>query len=302
MRADDITPTLVASLVAEQFPQWADLPVSAVSLDGWDNRTFRLGGELTVRLPSHDWYVAQVDKEHTWLPVLRRSLPLPIPEPVARGRATAAFPRPWSIYRWIDGEPAALDRVADLSAFAADLAGFLRALQNVDAAGGPVAGAHNFHRGSPLSVYAADVRESLAVLRDRVDAAAVERVWQRAVSRPWQGAPVWLHGDVTPSNILVRDGRIHAVIDFGCCAVGDPACDLTIAWTFLDDQARAVFRKAPSVDDATWDRGRAWALWKALISVVDDERRVGVGDGADTAQRMGWSRTAAEVIARALEE
>ena len=150
MQKADITANVAARLVAEQFPQWADLPVVPVALDGWDNTTFRLGDELSVRLPSADAYVPQVGKEHRWLPVLARKLPLRIPEPVAIGQPSGEFPRPWSIYRWIDGEPASVDRVVDVGAFAADLGGFLAALYAIDASDGPMAGPHNFFRGGPV--------------------------------------------------------------------------------------------------------------------------------------------------------
>ena len=144
MDKGDITPAVAARLVATQFPQWADLAVVPVALDGWDNTTFRLGEDLSVRLPSADAYVAQVKKEHRWLPILAPHLPLPIPEPVALGRAGGGFPRPWSIYRWIEGDHASVDRIANLTVFAADLAGFLAALYAIDPSDGPPPGTHNF--------------------------------------------------------------------------------------------------------------------------------------------------------------
>lgn len=295
-------PGLAARLVAEQFPQWAGLPLSPVALQGSDNATFRLGDALAVRLPSHPRYAAQVEKEQRWLPVLRDSLPLVIPEPVAVGRPIAAFPMPWSVYRWIEGEPATVDRVADGSAFAGDLAAFLVALQGVDAHGAPPAGAHSFFRGGPLATYGAEARDAIAALADRLDASAAHHVWDAAVSSTWEGPPVWVHGDVTPSNILVRDGRIHAVIDFGCCAAGDPACDLMIAWTFLDDVSRAVFRRLLPLDEATWARGRAWALWKAMVTILDDQRGGRGPDGAVSARRFGWWGSAWDVVCRVLAE
>jgi aminoglycoside phosphotransferase (APT) family kinase protein len=302
VHTEDIAPRLVAKLVAAQFPQWAELPVRRVSLDGWDNTTFRLGRELTARLPSHARYVAQVEKEQRWLPVLRRSLPFPIPEPVAAGRPTADFPRPWSIQRWIDGDSATAESVADSAAFAVDLAQFLRALHSVDAADGPAAGAHSFFRGGSLATYDVATRTAIAALADRLDAATASDVWESAVSTSWERPPVWVHGDIAPSNILVRHGRIHAVIDFGCCAVGDPACDLAIAWTFLDDESRALFRRALPLDDATWARGRAWALWKALITLLEDEPAGRGRHGAVTSRRFGWSGNARDVVDRVLAD
>jgi aminoglycoside phosphotransferase (APT) family kinase protein len=249
----------VSQLVAEQFPQWSQLPVRPVDLNGWDNTTFRLGSGLAVRLPSADAYVAQVDKEQRWLPILASQLPLAIPEPVAKGVPSRLFPRPWSIYRWLEGEPAVDGRIADLTGFAADLAGFLGALQRIDVADGPVAGEHNFFRGGPLAIYDGETTAAIAALAHDVDAAAAGDVWRAALATTWEHTPVWVHGDVAPPNLLVTDGRLNAVIDFGCCAVGDPACDLTIAWTLLFGESLTRFRRALPLDDGTWARARGWA-------------------------------------------
>lgn len=264
----DITPELVSRLVAAQFPRWAGLPVWPVEPGGWDNVTFRLGPGLSVRLPSADCYAEQVDKEHRWLPRLAGRLPLPIPEPVARGDPGCGYPWPWSVYRWLDGEPPAAGQVANLGQFAAELAGFLAALQRIDPSGGPPPGPHNFFRGGPLAVYHADTAEAIAALRGEVDADRVAEVWQAALAAPWPGPSVWVHGDVSPGNLLAVRGRLSAVIDFGCSAVGDPACDTVIAWTFFSGESRRIFRARLPVDRATWARGRGWALWKALIVLV----------------------------------
>ena len=260
----EIDVELAQRLVAAQFPQWAALPVRPVAADGWDNRTFRLGEEMVVRLPSAERYVAQVAKEQLWLPRLRPGLPLPIPAPLAIGAPGEGFPWPWSIYRWIEGETAAALNVADVR-LAVDLAGFLSDLQRLDTQGGPAPGAHNFFRGGPLATYDAETRQAVTKLGGRVDGAAVLAVWEAALAAEWRGAPVWVHGDVTAGNLLVRQGRLSAVIDFGCCGVGDPACDLAIAWTFLKGDARKAFRAGLPLDGGTWARGRGWTLWKALI-------------------------------------
>lgn len=260
-----IDAALVRCLVAAQFPQWAHLPLSPVAVSGWDNRTFHLGAEMTVRLPSAAHYAAQVEKEQRWLPQLAPHLPLPIPQPLALGEPACNYPWRWSIYRWLAGEPATLGNVADLDAFAVTLAEFLVALQQIDASDGPPAGVQNFHRGGALAVYDAETRRALRDLAGQIDTAAALAVWETALASRWQAAPVWVHGDVAASNLLVNDGRLCAVIDFGSCGVGDPACDLVIAWTFLTDASRDAFRAALPLDAATWARGRGWALWKALI-------------------------------------
>jgi aminoglycoside phosphotransferase (APT) family kinase protein len=259
---------LVRRLVASQCPQWADLPIRPVEFGGWDNRTFHLGEQMTVRLPSAEGYVPQVEKEHRWLPLLAPQLPLPIPAPLAKGRPGAGFPWPWSVYRWLDGEIATNARVADRRQFAIDLARFLVALYRIDATGGPVAGAHNFYRGGSLRVYDEETRRSITVLEDQIDAATATEVWETALATSWQGQPVWVHGDVAVGNLLVRDGQLSAVIDFGSSGVGDPACDLVIAWTCFAGESRDAFRAALPLDAGTWARGRAWALWKALITVA----------------------------------
>jgi aminoglycoside phosphotransferase (APT) family kinase protein len=257
---------LARRLIDRQFPQWAALPISEVELDGWDNRTFRLGPELSVRLPTGSWYAKQVEKEQRWLPVLARQVPLPIPAPVAQGAPDDEFPFPWSVYRWLEGEPAAGAPVADRTEFATALARFLNALAEVDATGGPEPGEHNFFRGAPLGTYEGETLEAIDRLGDEIPRDDVLRVWEDAMGTSWDREPVWFHGDVAAGNLLVRDGRLTAVLDFGSSGVGDPACDMVIAWTFLEGESRDRFRAERGVDPGTWSRGRGWALWKALIT------------------------------------
>ncbi len=263
-----ITAALAARLVAEQFPLWADLPVRPVELGGWDNITFRLGEDMSVRLPSGGVYAPQVDKEHRWLPELARQLPLPIPEPVARGAPRCGYPWPWSVYRWLPGDPAETSPIADLSQFAGDLADFLAALYRIDPAGGPAGGEHSCFRGGPVAVWNDETRAAICALDGRIDADRATQVWETALAAPWHGSPVWVHGDVSTANLLTERGRLSAVIDFGCAAVGDPACDTVIAWTLLTGDSRRIFRQRLGVDADTWARGRGWALWKALIMLA----------------------------------
>ena len=223
---------------------------------------------MSVRLPSGEAYARQVDKEHRWLPVLAPSLPLPIPQPLAKGVPGCGFPWPWSVYRWIDGETAEVGPIDSLTRFATDLAGFLTALYQVDAAGGPPPGEHNFLRGGPPAVYDGETKEALAALRGHIDTELAGQVWQAALDATWPGGTVWFHGDAQPGNLLVRDGRLSAVIDFGTSGAGDPACDTTIAWTFLSGESRRVFKAGLPFDAATWTRGRGWAIWKAMKVLV----------------------------------
>jgi aminoglycoside phosphotransferase (APT) family kinase protein len=255
-------------MIAAQFPQWADLPVTPVEPGGWDNRTFRLGERMSVRLPRAERYAQQIEKERRWLPRLAPLLPLPIPVPIAHGAPYGGYPWRWSIYSWLPGEAAAVERIADLTAFAVSLAQFLNALQRIDPADGPAAGPHCFYRGGPLSVYDAETRHALAALGNTIDAEAARIVWETALQAQWQGPPVWFHGDVAAGNLLICNGRLSAVIDFGCCGVGDPACDTTIAWTLLSGESRKAFCAALQADRSLWARGRGWALWKALITLA----------------------------------
>jgi aminoglycoside phosphotransferase (APT) family kinase protein len=270
MHRDEIDAALATHLVATQFPQWAELPVVPVEQPGWDNRTFRLGDTMTVRLPSAAAYVASVEKEHTWLPRLAPQLPVPIPVPLALGAPGGGYPWPWSVRRWIDGRVCSGERIRDLVGFARDVAGFLVALRRIDPAGGPAAGDHCFHRGGDLRVYDAETQEAIDALGTRVDGAAATDAWKAALDATWTGTPVWFHGDIASGNLLL-DGRgdLSAVIDFGTSGVGDPACDLVIAWTLFEGESRAAFRRLVPADDAMWARARGWALWKALITLDD---------------------------------
>ena len=279
----EIDAALVRTLVARQFAQWADLPVRAVAEGGWDNRTFHLGDAMSVRLPSAERYVAQVEKEHRWLPALASQLPLPIPAPLAIGRPDAGYPWPWSIYGWIEGDRASRGAISDLTAFAEELADFLVALRRIDASDGPLAGAHNFHRGGSLAVYDGETRQALNDLADELDVSLLTKIWERALGSSWREKPVWVHGDIAEGNLLVRDGRLSAVIDFGSSGVGDPSSDLVIAWTLFDEPARNAFRARVGLDRQTWERARGWCLWKALITIA--EHRHGDREKADTHRR-----------------
>jgi aminoglycoside phosphotransferase (APT) family kinase protein len=264
---------LARRLVDSQFPQWADLAVTRVEPGGHDNRTFRLGDHLSVRLPSGEAYAAQVEKEQRWLPVLAPQLPLPIPAPLAKGIPGDGYLYAWSVLRWLEGEPATAENIADLTAFATELAGFLVALQDIDARGGPAAGPHNFFRGGPLATYEQETYDAIDALGDEIDRDAVLAAWDDAMATEWERDPVWVHGDVAVGNLLVRDGRLAGVIDFGSSGVGDPACDVVIAWALLAGESRAAFRRTLDVDDGTWARGRGWALWKSLITLAGDLER-----------------------------
>lgn len=260
-----INDTLVRRLVATQFPQWEDLRIRPVAHQGWDNRTFHLGEHMLVRLPSAADYAAQVEKESLWLPKLAPLLPLPIPIPLAIGEPAESYPWRWSINRWLPGDTATNAAIVDLSNFAKSLAQFLIALQRIDSTGGPLAGPHSFYRGGLLRTYDAETRQAIKALKGKIDVDCATEVWEAALATSWKTSPVWVHGDISTGNLLVEKGQLSAVIDFGQLAIGDPACDLAIAWTLFEGESREVFRATLPLDTGTWARGRAWTLWKFLI-------------------------------------
>ncbi len=260
-----IDTALARHLIDSQFPQWKDLIIQPVALSGWDNRTFHLGENMLIRMPSAPDYELQIEKEQEWLPKLAPLLPLPIPAPLAIGKPSENYPWRWSIYRWIDGQSANHSQITDLSDFAKSLANFLTALERIDATNGPLAGLHSFYRGGNLNHYDEEVRQAIVAIEDKIDVNAIIEVWEAALMTTWDKSPVWVHGDISAGNLLVQEGRLSAVIDFGQLAVGDPACDLAITWTLFKDNSREIFRKALQLDSGTWARGRGWTLWKSLV-------------------------------------
>lgn len=270
MHADEVETEagLVKRLLAAQYPQWADLTITLVESSGTDNTIYRLGTDMAVRMPRIGWAAGQVEKEMRWLPGFAALLPLAIPVPLAKGEPGEGYPWAWGVYRWLEGKNATLDTLNDPIQAAADLAQFIRALQRIDTAGGPLSGAHNSFRGVPLRMRDDRTRDAIARLTDVLDTAAITAVWEAALDvADWEGAPVWIHGDLQAGNLLAIGGRLSAVIDFGCLGVGDPAGELIVAWHLFTSESRAVFRAEMGVDAATWARGRGWALSVSLVAL-----------------------------------
>ena len=264
-----IDKALVHRLLAAQFPQWADLPLEQIASAGTDNIIFRLGDEMAIRLPGIPSAALQVEKELKWLPVLAKHLPLTIPVPLAAGKPTKEYPRHWSIVPSIKGETAILERIESPREAAIALGEFVAKLQSIDATGGPLGGEHNSFRGVPLAVRDEDTRKAIASLSDIIDADSLILAWDEALLTPaWSGKPVWIHGDLYSGNMIAERGRLKAVIDFGLLGVGDPACDLMVAWTLLPKEVRDDFRKSSRCDDETWARGRGWALSFGVIALA----------------------------------
>ncbi len=220
---------------------------------------------MVVRLPSAEPYATQVEREQLWLPHLASRLSQSIPLPLALGQPQFGYPWKWSVYRWVKGEIALPERIGSLPVFARDLATFLRSLHTAATEGGPISGPSTFHRGGSLAIYDSEARRAIASLAAQLDAEAVTSAWESALESQWAQQAVWVHGDMAAGNLLVTNGRLCGVIDFGQCCIGDPACDLVPAWTLFDEEGRGAFRAGIGLDRATWARGRGWALWKALI-------------------------------------
>jgi aminoglycoside phosphotransferase (APT) family kinase protein len=259
------TPALVRRLLADQFPTLVALPLDLVDSYGTDHDIYRLGEHLAVRLPRIGWAAGQATKEARWLPRLAPQLPLALPVQVALGQPAEGYPFEWSICEWLPGENAN-GTIRDLDQAAGDLAAFVTALRQIDTSDAGLRPARA--RGAPLAELDEDVRRALAALGDRVDRSATTRLWEESLaSPPWSGAEVWVHGDLLPGNLLVVDGQLSAVIDFGGLHVGDPACDLQPAWNLFAGSSRSRYREELAVDDASWIRGRGWVLYQAVMAL-----------------------------------
>jgi len=256
---------LVRRLLAGQLPQWADLPIELVTSYGTDHDIYRIGEHLAARLPRIEWATRQATKEAEWLPKLAPHLPLAIPVQLAMGHPAEGYPFGWSVYEWLPGENAN-GTIDDLDQAAVDLAAFVNALRQVDTTRADRRRAHS--RGGPLAEHDEQVCRSIAQLGERIDGDAALRSWQESRgASAWDREEVWVHGDLLPGNLLVVGGRLTAVIDFGGLNVGDPACDLQPAWNVFAGESRRRFRAELEVDDASWLRGRGWALYQAVSAL-----------------------------------
>ncbi len=267
----DIDVELVAGLIVDQHPDLAGRALVPLAR-GWDNESFRLGDDLVVRLPRRAAAVPLVDHEHRWLGELALGLPLPIPAPVRIGRPGRGYPWAWTIVPWLAGAPWESTPPSDTRLAGRQLGAFLAALHRRAPSDAP----HNPFRGVPLAERAERFDAGLFVLGSRVDAGRCRKVFAELRSAPaWDGAPVWLHGDLHPLNLLVDGGALSAVVDFGDVCAGDPATDLAVAWMLLPRVDRVAFRQAAGaervVDDATWQRSRAWALVLAVAYLASSD-------------------------------
>jgi aminoglycoside phosphotransferase (APT) family kinase protein len=263
----DTNVDLVRRLLTTQKPDWTDLAIAPVTSTGTSNAMYRLGDDMVVRLPLRPSGANAVKNEHRWLPVLAPQLPVDIPIPLLLGRATDGYPLPWSVYPWFEGEDATT-ATFDQRRAASDLAGFIDALGSIDPTGAPEPNAAAYGRGCPLAERDDYTRQAIDASRHLVDADAVTTAWEAALHAPeWDRPAAWVHGDIASGNLLFRNGRLSAVIDFSSVGIGDPACDLSVAWEMFHAESRQVLRADLDVDDATWERSRGWALSTAIVAL-----------------------------------
>lgn len=266
-----IPEAIIQKLISSQFPELSQLSIREIDRQGHDNRTYRLGDEMLIRLPTMDCYFLAVEKEQKYLPLIKRYITADIPVPLKMGSPSELYPYQFSIYKWLEGKPLnTIDFDDELAInLAYELSQFLNELRSINNIPGPLPGQHNWWRGDHVSVYDEGFREQIKKLSGILDQNQLLTLWERACKTKWTQPPVWIHGDFAADNILIKDNKLSAVIDFGCTGIGDPACDLVIAWTYFKGKSRELFIKEINLDEATWLRAKAWALWKATFELSE---------------------------------
>jgi len=263
MHADevDIDAALVRQLLAKQFVDWAGLSLKVIRPEGTDNAMYKLGSDKVVRLPRTENSAISLEKERLWLPKLAPLLPITVPVIQGEGHSDVGYPFSWFICQWLEGKNPSSENMLDNHQAAIDLGHFVSSMRKISSMDGP-----KCRRGQPLSTRDQETREAIVLLQDTYDTSLLNDLWESALAAPeWSGDPVWIHGDLHAGNLLAKDGRITAVVDFGLAGVGDPACDIMVAWTLLTAEAREVFRSIVQPDAATWARGRGWALHLGIV-------------------------------------
>ncbi len=249
----EINLELTRILIKQQFPQYSYLEIKAVDNQGHDNRTFRLGDKMLIRLPSAEKYAAKVMIEQKWLPKLAPFISLKIPKPIHLGIPSKHYSYNWSIYEWIEGK--SLNQIPknelDLEGIACDLANFIKELHKIDTNGAPKAGTHNFCRGLHIEVYEKDAKENIQKLKNIIDSNKALLILEEAMNSRWERKSVWIHGDLAIGNILLKGKKINAIIDFGGMAIGDPACDLVLYWNLFEKKSAEIFKSELNLDQNT---------------------------------------------------
>lgn len=264
----ELTLEIIQLIIHEQFPEYDNLFIKKISESGHDHHSYHLGDHLSLRFPSANEYSSQVIKEYNYCTILQKELAFPITIPIKLGKPTVYFPFHFTINKWIDGETVTLTNVINKKQFAYDLATFLIKLHKCDINNGPIPSKQNFHRGGSLAVYHDETMQAIENCIDFDQKRCLE-IWMKGIRSMYTQKPVWVHGDLEIGNILVKNGTLVAVIDFGNMAIGDPACDYVMAWTYFEQLSRKIFFDTLNLDEQTINRARSWAIWKALITLND---------------------------------
>jgi len=258
----NINSNIVCSLLKEQFPEWLNLSLKLIKSQGTDNVMYQLGDDKVIRLPRTYGSALSLQKECDWLPKLAPKLPIPVPVPIARGIPSTYYPHPWAICQFLEGSNPCIENRLDLQQASKDMAHFIDMMQKIPVKSGP-----ECRRGLPLDSRAQETRDAIQNVTEMYDAKLLNEIWDSMLAVPsWHGSPVWIHGDLHAGNLLAKNNLITAVLDFGSAGVGDPACDLMVAWTLLDTDSRKQFQEIIQYDDATWQRGRGWAFTMGLVA------------------------------------
>jgi len=264
-----ITKQLAKNMLEEQFPQFKDLEITDIKIGGWDNKVFRLGDDKLIKMPIAKKYEIQIDTTFHWLPKLANHLPFKIPQPLGRGKPSPAYPFKWAIYNWIEGDTVFESKNIDGEKFADDLVTFIKDLHKINIDNAPAPSIHNFYRGGDLRIYDTEIIASISALKGKIDYRKAMQIWEKSIASQYHDSPLWIHGDLSLGNILLEEGQIKAIIDFGMIAAGDPACDLAVAYNIFTADVREEFIIKMDMKKDVWDRAKGWALWKSLISFAN---------------------------------
>ena len=275
---DFINTNLITKLIDNQFPEYKNLSIKPVKKQGWYNRTYRLGKNKLIRLPSAEYYSIKIPKEQKYLPQISKYLTTTISKPIKIGNPSSFYPFNFAIYEWIDGTSANLLNFTDkeLEMIATDLANFLNELHSINNLDGPNPGKHNGWGGAKLNLFDKDTKNQIDKLRNFIDKNKSLVLWEKAKKSKWNKKPVWIHGDFYFGNFLIINNKLTGVIDFGGMAKGDPAKDLGIAWTFLKNKSRKIFKNKMKYDLDTWIRAKGWVLWKATFELCKTKNKASI--------------------------
>lgn len=263
---------IAKELIDSQFPQYKELKIEKIASQGHDNTTFQLGANYTISFPNKDMYQESIQSVYDFLPKIQEYLSIKIPIKMHIGNPSTLFSYRWSIQRYIEGQSSNLILESiDLNQFATELAKILKEFKNIknlDRENKLRPSPKNFFRGGDLIIYKSDIEQSLSILKDeQIDKVWINKIWKHAISVPWKGENLFVHGDIAQGNIIFNDNKLEGIIDFGTMACGDPACDLMMAWNTFTGESRAIFKKIVDYDNDTWIRGMAWTLWKGLLEI-----------------------------------